>query len=90
MKWAQIRKKNKKLHLQSTFSIVNLLRVKEFLAVLEMDMFQCRFSQGVFSPFLPGHHATSVSETKFISVPQYRFYSFTSASVFDVISIGVH
>lgn len=54
MKWAQIRKKNKKLHLQSTFSIVNLLRVKEFLAVLEMDMFQCRFSQGVFSPFYLG------------------------------------
>ena len=47
-------KKNKKLHLQSTSSLVNLLRLKEFLAVLEMDMFQCRFSQGIFSPFYLG------------------------------------
>lgn len=54
MKWAQIRKKNKKVHLQSTSSLVNLLRVKEFSAVLEMDVFQCRFFQGVFSPFYLG------------------------------------
>ena len=40
--------------------------------------------------FLPGHNATSISETEFISVPQHRFHSFTSASVFDVVLIDVH